>query len=80
VTWHSPIVPTVSPRRIHLAPGESTSFPVSIVADRCAAGHDNTVDLPAADAGGYLVFASIVVHLSAGDEVVVSEAVHLRVR
>ena len=80
VTWHSPIVPTVSPRRIDLAPGESTSFPVTIVADRCAAGHDNSVDLPLADAGSYLVFASIVVHLPAGDEVVVSEAAHLRVR
>ncbi|HEY4266931.1 MAG TPA: hypothetical protein VGM94_01955 [Galbitalea sp.] len=80
VTWHSPVVPTLSPRNIHLAAGDSTTFTVEIVADRCAAGQDDFARLPAARPGSYLAFTSIVVHVAAGDEVVVSEGAQLRIR
>jgi hypothetical protein len=80
VTWRSTVVPTISPRTIDLAPGESTSFPVAIVSDQCAVGDDNATDLPVAPVGTYRVFASIVVHLPAGDEVIASQPAQLRVR
>lgn len=80
VTWRSPVVPTVAPRPINLAPGESTSFPVTIVADECTVGDDSAIDLPPAPDGIYRVFASVVVHAPAGDEVVVSAPVQLRIR